>query len=51
MCGALWKLHGGRSWKPVGQVWFFPDAGHSPLVEKPAEFNRAVLPFLKNMEM
>lgn len=35
---------------PAGQAWPFPDAGHSPLVEKPSEFNRVVLRFLKSSD-
>lgn len=35
---------------PKGQAWSFPDAGHSPLVEKPDAFNRVVLRFLENTE-
>lgn len=35
---------------PAGQAQTFPNAGHSPLVEEPAEFNRAVLRFLERAE-
>lgn len=35
---------------PAGRAQAFPCAGHSPLVEKPAEFNQAVLRFLDSVE-
>jgi pimeloyl-ACP methyl ester carboxylesterase len=36
---------------PLAQAWPFPNAGHSPLVESPSEFNGVVVHFLKNMEL